>query len=92
MNKTQVSMSSMGCVFQIYDRMQTTIPDTGKIVFTVIFSLYMICGSCINFLVVYLINKTGQTSNQSTFLIKVLSLNEGFEALFNNAVYIIFLW
>ena len=76
---------------QVYDRLLMLNTDE-KIIFTTIFALCLFVGCVVNLIVTFAIKKTEQWKNQSTFLIMLLSINEAMSSLFNNVMYIIFLW
>ena len=76
---------------QVYDRL-VVLNAEQKIIFTAVYTVCLVVGSLVNLVVAFAIRKTGQWQNQSTFLIMLLSINETMSSLFNNIMYIIFLW
>ena len=88
---TTTTTATAMATFQVYDRL-VVLDNEQKVIFTILFLMCLSVGCIVNLIVAFAIRKTGQWENQSTFLIMVLSINEAIASLFNNTVYIIFLW
>ena len=78
-------------ISQVYDHL-STLPFQLKVTFSAIFGSCLVAGTLLNCVAVCAIKQSGQYRNNSTFLIMLLSANDAAKSLFNNVLYIIFLW